>query len=118
MLSTYALPEILLEKRRVRKPSNINKDCRFFKGSQPCIYNKTVGFECTICPEYKRRGESVLIIKLDAIGDVLRTTCIVPKIKEQFPESYLTWITRPESMELLLSNPEINEVWDYDNTET
>lgn len=97
---------------------NINKDCRFFKGSKPCVWNKTRRYECASCKEYSPRGKSILIVKLDSIGDVLRSTCIVPTIKEKFPESYLTWITKPESMELLESNPKIDEVWDYHDTET
>lgn len=96
----------------------INKDCRFFKGTKPCIWNKSNGYECASCDQYQPRGKNILIIKLGAMGDVLRTTCIVPKIKQKFGESYLTWITRSESMELLESNPQIDEVWDFHNIET
>ncbi len=98
--------------------STIKTDCRFFDGSRPCVWNKTEGCECASCERYLPRGARVLIVKLDAIGDVLRSTCIVPKIKEKFPESYLTWITRSESMEFIASNPDIDETWEYDATET
>ena len=96
----------------------INKDCKFFRGSKPCVWNKSKGYECATCGEYRPRGTEVLIIKLDAIGDVLRSTCIVPKIKEKAAASYLTWITKPESMQLLSASPDIDEVWNSDDTET
>lgn len=96
----------------------IKKDCRFFEGSKPCRWNKEFAYECSSCNSYSKCGEKILIVKLDAIGDVLRTTCIIPKIKERFPFAYITWITMPESIELLLSNPDIDEVWEYNDTET
>jgi ADP-heptose:LPS heptosyltransferase len=60
----------------------------------------------------------VLIIKLDAMGDVLRSTCIVPKIKDQFPRCYLTWVTKSASADLLACNPAIDDIWLYDDPET
>jgi heptosyltransferase-2 len=96
----------------------INKDCRYFIGATPCIWNKSRGYECPSCIEYSPRGKTILIIKLDAMGDVLRSTCIIPKIKERFTSSYLTWITRPESMELLASNPDIDETLNYNDPAT
>jgi len=91
----------------------IKFDCRYFIGSKPCRFNKTKGQECPDCPFYSPVQERILIIKLDAIGDVLRTTCITPKVKERHPNSYVVWITRKDSRELLMANPHIDEVWLY-----
>ena len=103
---------------REQKMPKINKDCKYFKGSKPCIWNKTKGYECAMCTEHRPRGKSVLIIKLDSIGDVLRSTCVIPKIKEKFPVSYLTWVTMPESIEFIESNPDIDEAWEYHELKT
>jgi len=42
---------------------------------------------------YKKIEQQILIIKLGAIGDVIRTTPILRKIKESFPNSYIYWLT-------------------------
>lgn len=94
----------------------IKDDCRYFDGSRPCRMNKLKGYECAGCPSYKKYKERILIIKLDATGDVLRTTSIVPKIKEKFPFSFVVWITKPGSAELVASNPDIDRVLDYADT--
>lgn len=98
--------------------SKTRTDCRFFVGSKPCKFNKHGNYECPDCNQYRKRTARVLIIKLDSIGDVLRTTCIVPKIKERFPFSYITWITKSESLQILSSNPDIDEVWNYNDLGT
>lgn len=97
----------------MKKKLKIN--CRYFKGERPCVFNKQNGIECSGCKKYSPYKEKILIIKLDAMGDVLRTTVILPKIKEKFPHSQITWITRTESCDLLKVNPYIDDVWKYDN---
>jgi len=92
----------------------IKSDCRFFRGFKPCQFNKTRGQECADCGFYSRVAERILIIKLDAVGDVLRTSCITPKIKEKYPSSYIVWITRAEALDLVRANTDIDEAWDYD----
>jgi heptosyltransferase-2 len=57
--------------------------------------------------------ERVLVIKLDALGDVLRTTCILPALKKRRPLAQLTWITMPEAIPLLANNPFIDRVVGY-----
>jgi ADP-heptose:LPS heptosyltransferase len=100
------------------KSRNIKTDCKFFKGYMPCIWNKTKGYECDECPQYQPINKRVLVIKLDAIGDVLRSTCIIPKIKEKFPNSHLTWITRAVSGELFKYNPQVDDVWIYGDAQS
>ena len=41
----------------------------------------------------KLNRSRILIIKLEAVGDVLRTTCILHGLKEKYPKSEITWIT-------------------------
>jgi heptosyltransferase-2 len=54
-----------------------------------------------------------LIIKLDAMGDVLRTTALLPPLAEKHPKASITWITRREARPLLERNPYITEILDY-----
>lgn len=55
----------------------------------------------------------MLIIKLDALGDVLRTTCILPGLKEKYPKSRVTWITMQEALPLLENNPYVDRAVAY-----
>ena len=71
----------------------INYDCRYFKGYMPCSYHKKEGVECTDCPYYDPIKEKILIIKLGAAGDVIRTTPILRKLRQVYPNSYITWLT-------------------------
>ena len=84
-------------------------DCRYFLGDRPCSWHKQSGVVCT-CDKYEEVEERLLIIKLDAMGDVLRTTALLPPLREVHPRAALTWITRKESVPLLQGNPHIAEV--------
>ncbi len=52
----------------------------------------------------------ILIIKLGAKGDVVRTLPVLLAIKEKYPESKITWMTKPASKEMLSIVPEINKI--------
>lgn len=69
---------------------------------------------CDGCPHYATAGVRILIIKLAALGDVLRTTVILPGIKQQFPDSTITWLTAPGAADLVKGNPLIDELWSLD----
>lgn len=69
---------------------------------------------CDGCPHYTTAGKRILIIKLAALGDVLRTTVILPGIKQEFPNSTITWLTAPGAADLLKGNPLIDELWTLD----
>src|SRR5437899_10566621 len=87
-------------------------DCRFLMGDRPCTWHKSTGALCP-CDHYQKIEERVLIIKLDAMGDVLRTTALLPALAEAHPRASITWITRCESRPLLERNPYITEILDY-----
>lgn len=87
-------------------------DCRFFLGDRPCMWHKTEEVHCT-CEHYRRIEQRILIIKLDAMGDVLRTTALLPALAASHPSGAITWITRRESRALLERNPYIAEILDY-----
>jgi ADP-heptose:LPS heptosyltransferase len=53
----------------------------------------------------------ILIIKLGAMGDVVRTLSILPAIKEKYPESEIYWITKKESLDLFEDNPFVKKAF-------
>jgi heptosyltransferase-2 len=87
-------------------------DCRYFQGDRPCVWHKRETKLCE-CEQYEPIGRRILIIKLDAMGDVLRTTCILPGLKNRWPQSAITWITDPASVPLLRNNPYVHEIIPY-----
>lgn len=52
----------------------------------------------------------ILIIKLGAKGDVVRTMPILLGIKEKYPNSEIHWLTKQESIEILETTPYINKI--------
>lgn len=87
--------------------SDVKQDCKHFRGNIPCKPNKLTGAVCLGCQEYKPISKRILIIKLGALGDVIRTTPLVVKYREMFPDCHITWLTQspevlPTSLELIL----------------
>ncbi|HKI77475.1 MAG TPA: glycosyltransferase family 9 protein [Ignavibacteriaceae bacterium] len=99
------------------KISDIKTDCRFFKGHIPCKPSKNYGVHCTEkngsdCKYYEPAKEKILIIKLGAIGDVIRTTPLLSAIRNKYPNGKIFWLTYTPSVvpanvdEVLKFNPE------------
>lgn len=59
------------------------------------------------------RAKKILVIKLGASGDVLRTTPILAGLKRKYPQSFITWLTRKESLDLLKNNHLISRLLSY-----
>ncbi|MDL1988632.1 MAG: hypothetical protein LWX08_13480 [Deltaproteobacteria bacterium] len=55
-----------------------------------------------------------LIIKTEALGDVLRTTSILSGLKKRYPGSHITWLTAPNAIDLILHHPLINKILTVD----
>ena len=89
--------------------SVLRRDCRHFPGDRPCRFHKDLGLRCDTCDRFEPVGRRVLIVKLDALGDVLRTTCLLPSLKRDDPSVHVTWCTRPEAAPVLAHNPLIDE---------
>lgn len=96
----------------------IKLNCRHYKGDKPCFYHKRYKAKCALCRYYQIRGVRIIIIKLAAAGDVLRTTSILPGLKEKYKASYITWVTRKDAKELLRSNHLVDEVLVADDFDT
>ncbi|MFQ6617723.1 MAG: glycosyltransferase family 9 protein [Fidelibacterota bacterium] len=72
----------------------LKRDCRHFRGEIPCVPHKRMGVHCDGCPEYDPVKQKILIIKLGAIGDVIRTTPLLRRLKSEYPSSLIFWITK------------------------
>ena len=55
-------------------------------------------------------SHKILILRLSAVGDVIRTLPAVKALKEQYPSSFITWIVEEPSQAFLESQPEVDEV--------
>jgi heptosyltransferase-2 len=88
----------------------LKTDCRYFPGDHPCFYNKSQGIMCSHCDYYNPIGFKILIIKLDATGDVLRTTSILHAVKDQYPASHITWLTKMVSKDIFRNNSFVDNV--------
>ncbi|GEM_PF-967077 len=51
----------------------------------------------------------ILIIKLGALGDVVRTLPLAKAIKEEFSDSEICWITRKGSLEIVRNSPYVDK---------
>lgn len=80
------------------------RDCRYYVGDRPCGR----GTDCEKCAEYEPMGERIVVVKLAAAGDVLRTTAILPALKREHPRSYVTWITDAAALPLVRYHPLID----------
>lgn len=104
-------------------------DCKYFRGYIPCRPHKENGYHCDSCPEYLPKKDKILIIKLGAIGDVIRTTPLLHKFWKLYPESEIWWLTlspevlpdeidkilkfSPESI-LLLQSVHFSKIYNFD----
>ena len=85
-------------------------DCRHFTGSSPCAPHKHDGRPCDDCGAFDPIATRLLIVKLGAAGDVLRTTSILPALRERHRDAQISWITERSSLPLLDGNPCIDRL--------
>ena len=88
----------------------IRTRCRHYRGHKPCKFNKLDGSECPTCTHAALYESRVLIVKLDALGDVLRTASLIPIIAERHEAPYICWLTRPEAVDLVNMIDRVDEV--------
>jgi heptosyltransferase-2 len=102
------------KKKIQRRPSSAQPvrwsvpDCRQFTGYRPCF----PGTECyKQCVDPRPYGTRILIVNLDAMGNVLVTTSILPALKRRFPASHISWITLKNAAPLLRHQPLLDRVY-------
>ncbi|MDR1122960.1 MAG: glycosyltransferase family 9 protein [Endomicrobium sp.] len=100
-------------------------DCSKFKLDRPCVYQKYNNVTCKKCKNYSKlsansankNNKRILIVKLGAMGDVLRTTFILNGLKEIYSKSEISWIVDIKNAAVLKGNNLIDRVIhnNYDN---
>ncbi len=91
-----------------KRNMNYRTDCSLFKGDIPCKPSKELNCTCENCTAFEPRGKAILIIKLGALGDVIRTTPLIEGLQNKFGNIHITWLTLnpeilPDSVNLKLA---------------
>lgn len=73
-------------------------DCLHFRGAIPCKPNKVDGSICLECKHYLPINSRILIIKLGALGDVIRTTPLLEKLRQKYNNAHISWLTLSPSI--------------------
>src|SRR4030042_844438 len=55
-------------------------------------------------------SKKFLILRLSAVGDVIRTRPAAKALKEHYPSSSIAWVVEEPSLSFLKSQPEVDEV--------
>lgn len=96
------------------------RDCRSFREDYACeIMTAESLRDCSGCMFYEPVKKRILILKLGALGDIVRTTPILKAIKEKYGhDTHITWIVEEwKGKELLKGNPLIDRILEL-NEET
>jgi heptosyltransferase-2 len=63
-------------------------------------------------------AENILIIHTAFIGDIVLSTPLIRRLKESAPESSLHYLTTPQGLEILKTNPHLDRIIAYDKRGT
>ena len=96
------------------KPEDVRVDCIHFEGYRPCTYHRKYGVNCLNCSYYKKVNKKILILKLGASGEVLRNTPLLRRIKKEYPNSRIFWLTQYPD---LVPSDEIFRVYNFSERE-
>ena len=90
--------------------------CKFFKGDRPCKYYWIDrSWDCNNCEHHTTYDKRLLLIKLDELGDVVRSTALVEGLKKKYKNIHLTWLVASSGKYFLQNNPYIDRVLEYNN---
>lgn len=54
---------------------------------------------------------NILIVKPSALGDVIQTTCVLPLIKNHFPQAKISWFVFSQNQDIVVDHPLIDAVF-------
>lgn len=90
--------------------------CKNFTGYKPCYsYHNCLTDGCRDQSDSTRTGTRILIISLDALGNVLLNTSILPSLKLKYPLSTVYWITQESALPILQNNPYIDRSFGWND---
>lgn len=85
--------------------------CKNFSGYKPCKpYYNCLESGCALEDEGKM-GTKILIVSLDALGNVLDNTPLLRAIKRKYPVSTIHWMTMPNAEKILFNNEYIDKLF-------
>ena len=79
--------------------------CRHFNGYKPCGKHELCD---NLCPSMDIPVARILIVHLEALGAVVRSTSLLAAIKRQYPSSHITWVTQAPAHHLLKNMIAVN----------
>lgn len=85
--------------------------CERFTGYKPCYPDHNCWEDG--CKDNLPIGTKILIINLDAMGDILMTTAQLPALKRKYPESTIYWVTLKNAVKLLYNNQYVYQIFEY-----
>jgi len=62
------------------------------------------------------KAQSILIIKLGSIGDVVHTLPTLHALRKKFPRAHIAWVIEPKSRDILIEHPDLDEVITFERT--
>lgn len=86
--------------------STFRTDCVHYTGYRPCAQD----CHCTNCTDYVPDGPDILILKLYQLGNIVKTTPILPGLHKRFTRPRITWMASPAGGQILGHNPLIHEL--------
>ncbi|MBI1398042.1 MAG: hypothetical protein GC151_18870 [Betaproteobacteria bacterium] len=89
-------------------------DCRWFRADRPCAPNLEHGNVCGSCNRYEAQSGLVLIVKLGAAGDIIRTSTVLPGLRRRHAGARLVWICDAEHREAASMLEGVDEILSYD----
>ena len=88
-------------------------DCRHFTGYKPCGLHDACDARC---PRKDVARTRVLVVHLEALGAVLRSTALLPAIRRKFPSAHVTWVTQRPADAFLRGCPFVDRVLTADSS--
>lgn len=82
--------------------------CRYFNGYKPC--NKNPVCARGACPSYESVQTRVLVVHLEALGAVLRSTSLLKAVRRKYPKAHITWVTKAPAQALLENLADVDRV--------
>jgi len=58
--------------------------------------------------------KKILVLRTDGIGDLLNSTPAISVLRQSYPESHVTVLASPRNAEMLVGNPDVDEILTYD----
>lgn len=82
--------------------------CRRFNGYKPCAQSSVC--DRSSCAAFESIGARVLIVHLEALGAVLRSTSLLRAVRARYPRAQITWVTKAPAQALLAHLDDIDRV--------